>query len=258
MKPDSPEDALPEDVEQMLKNLPRPSVPAEVQQQMLEQLERSFFPAVDVVSASGAANEAVRAVSEAASLGSAGMVKGALLGAWGVPFSIATFVVGVAGGSAGTMLMQRKAVSNAHVVPAQQQVEPALLSPESKKHDEPSVVLEPPVPPVRQALPARRPHKKIQAHAERDVDLARERELIEPARSALIRTQAESALAAVGRHETEFPEGQLAEEREAIAVQALVLMGNFEDAKARATSFKQRFPSSLFVPLVESAVASIP
>jgi hypothetical protein len=58
---------------------------------------------------------------------------------------------------------------------------------------------------------------------------------------------------------TKFPHGQLAEEREVLAVQALVALGQGVDAKARAARFQKAYPASMFASTVEAAVqASVP
>jgi hypothetical protein len=51
---------------------------------------------------------------------------------------------------------------------------------------------------------------------------------------------------------------QLGEEREAIAIQALVLVGRYAEARDRAALFEASSPDSLFRPAVEASLASIP
>lgn len=91
-----------------------------------------------------------------------------------------------------------------------------------------------------------------------DEVLARERQAIEKARSALARGDAESALSAVAEHAKAFPRGQLTEAREAIAIQALARAGRRDEARARAERFRQKFPGSMYSPVVEAAISSIP
>lgn len=88
-----------------------------------------------------------------------------------------------------------------------------------------------------------------------DALLLRERSLIETARSAAARRDAAAALDAVGQHARQFPHGQLVEEREALAVQALVLAGRDADARARAAAFRRRFPRGIYLPVVEAAIS---
>ena len=94
--------------------------------------------------------------------------------------------------------------------------------------------------------------------AQSDDDLARERQVIERARSALARRDPEGALGAVDQHATEFPRGQLTEMREALAVQALVSGGRAAEARARAQRFHHQFPTSMYGSVVDGAISSIP
>jgi hypothetical protein len=98
----------------------------------------------------------------------------------------------------------------------------------------------------------------VPAAVSSDEDLAKERQIVEKARSALARRDAESALAAVEEHARSFPRGQLTEMREALAVQALVYAGRGADARTRADEFHRRFPESLYRPVVDGAISSIP
>jgi hypothetical protein len=91
-----------------------------------------------------------------------------------------------------------------------------------------------------------------------DDQLARERQIIDKARSALARRDADAALAAVAEHARSFPRGQLVEMREALAVQALVQGGRGPEARARAERFHRTFPASMYSPVVDSALSSIP
>jgi pyruvate/2-oxoglutarate dehydrogenase complex dihydrolipoamide acyltransferase (E2) component len=93
---------------------------------------------------------------------------------------------------------------------------------------------------------------------ERDRNLAAERALIEQARTALAREQGAAALAVLERHARDFPEGELAEERESLQVQALVGLERFEQARKLAAHFHRRFPRSIFGAVVDGALKSIP
>jgi hypothetical protein len=88
--------------------------------------------------------------------------------------------------------------------------------------------------------------------------LADERILLDVARSAFGRGDGDGALAALARHEKVYPNGQLAEEREALAVRALVLTQRGDQARARAARFRKRYPASVMLPAVEAALGTIP
>jgi hypothetical protein len=84
--------------------------------------------------------------------------------------------------------------------------------------------------------------------------LAAERALLDVARSALARGEAAEALAATERHAHEYPDGALVEEREALAIKALVALGRIGEARARARALEQRFPNGLTLHAVKAAV----
>lgn len=73
--------------------------------------------------------------------------------------------------------------------------------------------------------------------------LPTELELLRGARLALKGSPAE-ALRLVEQHRASYPSGKLTQERELIAISALVALGRRTAALSRATSFEQAFPSS--------------
>jgi hypothetical protein len=89
-------------------------------------------------------------------------------------------------------------------------------------------------------------------------DLAAERALLDVARTALGRGDGASSLVACDEHARTFVRGALAEEREAIAVQALVLEGRGDDARARAERFRRTHPRSILLPAVLAAAGVSP
>ena len=93
---------------------------------------------------------------------------------------------------------------------------------------------------ARVAAPAR----PAEAVAPTD-SLAREIPLIDAGRSDLA-TAPSRALAALETHRREFPRGQLAAEREFLAVQALLQMNRIADANKRAAELAARYPSSSY------------
>ena len=87
----------------------------------------------------------------------------------------------------------------------------------------------------------------------RDPGLARERHLLDMARTALSRGDTGSALSAVDNHAREFPKSQLAEEREVLAIQALASAGRMTEARRRASAFRMSFPKSALLPIVDES-----
>jgi hypothetical protein len=88
--------------------------------------------------------------------------------------------------------------------------------------------------------------------------LVRERTLLDPARAALSAGEPANALERIARHAKEFPNGILSEEREAIAINALVSLGSYAQATKRATTFRARYPHSLMTHVVDAAMAAVP
>jgi hypothetical protein len=88
--------------------------------------------------------------------------------------------------------------------------------------------------------------------------LLAEREILDRARDALAQRDGTQALALVEEHARAFPRPLLAEEREALAVQALVISGRSSEARARGAQFRATWPSSLFLPAVDASLESIP
>jgi hypothetical protein len=68
--------------------------------------------------------------------------------------------------------------------------------------------------------------------------------LLAAARKALAAGNPRAALALVRRHERRWPDGELVQEREVLAIQALAASGAAPEARARADRFLQRFPGS--------------
>jgi hypothetical protein len=111
---------------------------------------------------------------------------------------------------------------------------------------------------VAEAAPAPRPvaphAPSRRAHAARAVvetgpsnadALAREIALVDAARGDLAGAPAR-ALVALDAHRREFPRGQLAAEREFLAVEALRRMNRLAEARARAAELEARYPSSSY------------
>ncbi len=100
-------------------------------------------------------------------------------------------------------------------------------------------------------------HESRVAKPETESDLREERALLDEAREALARHDAEGALLELSTHGSRFPHGQLAEERESLRIRALFDGGDHASAARRARAFLERHPKSLFGPSVESIAKQI-
>lgn len=119
----------------------------------------------------------------------------------------------------------------------------------------------PPTPAPSSEAPAASPVRAARPVDSSDLDskaLAAQRALLDVARAALSRGEAANAIEVVKRDAVEFPNGKLAEEREAILIRALVQVGSFDEARDRATRFHARYPDSISGRAVDSAIRSIP
>jgi hypothetical protein len=87
---------------------------------------------------------------------------------------------------------------------------------------------------------------------------ARERALLDTARRKLAQGEAQASLSELGRHGQLFPEGKLAEEREALMINALVSVEKYDEARQKAGTFRKRYPHSFLSPSVDAAILAIP
>lgn len=63
-------------------------------------------------------------------------------------------------------------------------------------------------------------------------------------------------LGAVAQHRQQFPHGRLTEEREALAIRALLALGRTEGARQRAAAFRVNYPNSFLIPALDSALSA--
>jgi len=96
---------------------------------------------------------------------------------------------------------------------------------------------------VPEPVPAPAPAAAV--HRAPEPSLADEAALLDRARTALQRGDARAALATCDAHVKNFTHGALREERERIAIEALLALGRHGDAEARAQRFDRAFPNSV-------------
>ena len=82
--------------------------------------------------------------------------------------------------------------------------------------------------------------------------------LLQPAYHAVARRDFTSALAAIVEHQHRFASGQLAEEREALRVKALLGLGRRAEAQGAALAFRERFPHSVLLRRIEGMLDASP
>ena len=71
-----------------------------------------------------------------------------------------------------------------------------------------------------------------------------------------LRARPDEALALCSDHAKRFPSGMLVQEREVIAIEALVKTGRKDEARARANRFKARFPGSTHTRRIETILGT--
>ena len=76
--------------------------------------------------------------------------------------------------------------------------------------------------------------------------LPAERRLLEGAREALTRNQLQQAEERLSRHRRRFPGGELAEERESLAVEVAFAQQRWSQVLSLAAEFQQSYPNSLY------------
>jgi hypothetical protein len=83
-----------------------------------------------------------------------------------------------------------------------------------------------------------------------------EMHLLRRAEGAYVRGDQRATLALLSEHAQRFPHGRLAEERDALRVQALAECGRAEEARRAAATFAERYPRSVLLAHVETAATS--
>lgn len=92
----------------------------------------------------------------------------------------------------------------------------------------------------------------------RDPELERERALLDVARGAIARGNADLALRSLDDHRTRFPQGRLAEDREALRIKALVAAGRTNEADRSRSAFVAKYPDSFALPRGAGSAVSVP
>jgi hypothetical protein len=86
--------------------------------------------------------------------------------------------------------------------------------------------------------------------------LARERALLDVARADAARGEPALALEHATQHGRQFPNGHLAEERDALIVRALSALGRIPEARRRAQAFHAAYPHSFLTSAIDSEIAT--
>ena len=111
--------------------------------------------------------------------------------------------------------------------------------------------------------PAEAPEPAPSARSQRPIDCSRRKSRTPPSSScssALSQstpaTTSPTRSCCVAEHGRRFPNGRLAEEREALRVRSLAHAGRGDEARRALASFGKRFPHSAFLPRLQEAARS--
>lgn len=160
-------------------------------------------------------------------------------------FGLSMLASGILLGSIATALVMRPVVPREAppVVISQKEIVPI---PEPRVEVAPS----PPSPPPVVLRPMVR---SVPVPVTPQSSLPSEQGFLDIARAAIVSGRSQAALDALDRHSRNFPNGELAEEREALAIQALAQLGDATATRTRAEAFRKSYPNSILLPAVDFA-----
>jgi hypothetical protein len=161
----------------------------------------------------------------------------------GMRIAVAATVAMAVGAAAATAALHRR--TSPHLEPAPPATErvapPSHGSPVGVAAPQPAVI---PEPLARE--PLARPHRQTRPAAVRE-SYAAELELLQRAQAAYANQDYHETLALVGKHGRQFPNGRLAEEREALRVRSLAAAGRTDEERRAVAAFTHRFPRSVLL-----------
>jgi len=132
---------------------------------------------------------------------------------------------------------------------------PSTVAPRAPDHASiEEVVPQPPAAPSLDSGSARPRPAAVPRQPRGSGDSEAETKLVVAAGAALVRDDAEAALALTREHLAQFPNGAHAEERDRIAIEALARLGGVERARAAADRFFLRYPRSIYRSRIEGLV----
>jgi hypothetical protein len=154
--------------------------------------------------------------------------------------------VAVAAGAVGAVAALRHRAARAPEIAAQESAPPAPKLPITNTATPSSGVRAPDAEPAAPAGPPR--PARLAAKGD---PLTAELRLLAQAHGAYTRRDFALALRMVAEHARRFPNGRLAEQREALRVRSLLGSGRADEADRAAAAFAIRFPRSVLLPRVE-------
>jgi hypothetical protein len=165
-------------------------------------------------------------------------VRPAQLPVRGVRIAVAATVAMALGAAAATAALHHRTPPRLEPAPpaTERVAPPSHGSPVGVAAPQPAVIPE----------PLARPHRQVRPAAVRE-SYAAELELLQRAQAAYASQDYQETLALVGKHGRQFPNGRLAEEREALRVRSLAAAGRTDEERRAVTAFTRRFPRSVLL-----------
>ncbi len=178
---------------------------------------------------------------------------------------VAVILAGV--GTVGYFLVQRQTSAPAAVAPGSEMPSPLVPAPKPRIEavvPVPAIqdqIDKPALPKAAETARTRGKHRGVIRQPSRQPEPA-PTEAASPDEFALLRaarqavaSQPERALSLTEEHAQRFPSGMLAQEREAIAIEALAKLGREAQAQSRAHTFLKAHPGSPYRPRIDAALA---
>ncbi len=249
--PEQSIEPLPDDVAALLERARDGVEPPEESRERLRSRLRPVFIGLPLAPPAGNASSLVKRAARSLARAAASTASKKL------PLALIGFGLGAGSGVGATLAVQGRRHVAAPLASSGTPPVSGLAAPPPPR-PMPSPVTVPPPRPVRHraaaAAPSRPPAAAVLPLAQpqpRDERLAAERALLEKGRTALTRGDAPGSLAVVADHARRFPDGELAEEREALRIQALLAEDRRAEALAVLGAFRRRFPGSLLLPALD-------
>ena len=153
--------------------------------------------------------------------------------------------------------VNRGAPPSTELQPAPEQPD-TVPPPAQTEPPDPAPVLRPAPASVRQRQPgsAAPPSSSVRSDTAKSA-YELELRLLEPAREALASRDFNRALSMLNEHRQRFPAGRLAEERDALRINALLGLGRGVQAREAATVFRKSYPHSALMPQLERALPAL-
>ncbi|HEX6767169.1 MAG TPA: hypothetical protein VF103_16845, partial [Polyangiaceae bacterium] len=253
-----------------LKEDARSSVPKGARSRVLARLGVGVAAGAAASAHATAAAGKVATTSTAPVAGAAGLGLAKLLVAHPVIGVIATLAVGSGVGIGAYRAIEPGAVSPPAVTVPKASTTVGTTAPvtapaeapphEERRAPEPAEPSVPPRPAPTAARPHQNPHVPALAPAPdlpsnaESPRLSEQQALLDQARTSLRRGDGGGALAIATEHARRYPVTEFAEERGAIEILALVMLGRSDEARSRVERFEQRYPTSLFLPSIRGSL----